>query len=64
MAIPHRSASTLIYGGYTGRSLNEIRERELDRRARVERYRQKRRDRAFSKKIRYEVRPRLNAVLA
>lgn len=37
-----------------GRSLAEIRERELDRRARVERYRQKRRERAFTKKIRYE----------
>lgn len=43
-----------------GRSLAEIRERELDRRARVERYRQKRRERAFVKKIRYEVR-KINA---
>ena len=42
------------------RSAAEIAVRELDRRQRVERYRQKRRDRAFVKKIRYEVR-KLNA---
>lgn len=59
---PPRDPSPGLVGGCLmppplgGRSFAELHERELHRRARVERYRQKRRERAFTKKIRYEAR--------
>ena len=53
---PAPSALSIPLEAPVVRSLSERTERELDRRQRVERYRQKRRDRAFVKKIRYEAR--------
>lgn len=47
-------------GELHGKPTTVLDEKELDRRMRVERYRRKRRERAFVKKIRYEVR-KLNA---
>lgn len=48
------------FAEFAGKAPAVLDEKELDRRMRVERYRRKRRERAFVKKIRYEVR-KLNA---